>query len=367
MKIVFIVYHDLKIEARSKETLDALKMIGDVSLVSFAKPSDTENIDIHMSIYSKYLPGIRYLLFLFKARKVIAMKKPEMVVLHDCSPLIPYVKKYHPETTIVYDQSEIYIDRKPQTIKKKILQMIDTKYDKYIRDSHITISANEERAKIMKDYYKLNHSPIVFDNMHRIEDTFNSEICKRKYDQFFDSTCFNVVYAGGIQERRKTYDLIEAIGELGPNYRLIIAGASPEGLKRFNNIIESRGYNNVWYVGFIPRNEWRYLLTKADVSVVAFAMDIVNNIYCASGKMYESLFEGVPILTSENPPLKRICSDYNVGISNNNFKKGIIELESNYDYYKKNALEFSKSVDYDSRIPNLSNEIYSKHANMKGN
>jgi hypothetical protein len=360
MKILFVVYHDLNIEARSKETLEALKKLGDVSLVTFAIPSNEETVDINVSFYSKFLPGIRYLLFLSKAKRVMRKVKPDMIVLHDCSLLIPYIKNKFPKSIIVYDQSELYIDRKPKSIKGLVLKMIDKIDKKYIKYSDITISANKERAEIMKGYYDLNKQPIVFDNMHRIDDEYNVGELDEKYGKYFKFDSFYIVYAGGIHERRKTYELIRAVGTLGHKYRLIIAGSAPEGLSKFNRVLNENNFENINYVGFIPRSEWKYLLNKANISVVAFAMDVVNNIYCASGKMYESLFEGTPILTSENPPLKRICSEFSVGVSRSSFTEGILELESKFKFFKKNSLNFKNLVDYEGRIERLANEIYAQ-------
>lgn len=357
MKIVFVVYHDLNIEARSQETLEALKMLGEVSVVTFKKIEYDKTVRVHLSNYSRYLPGVRYLLFLLKAITVIKNERPDMVLLHDCSLLILYIKKNHKKTKIVYDQSELYIDRNIKSIKSRLLKRLDNLDEKYIKYADVTISANKERADIMKEHFSLPESPIVFDNIHRIDDEFDVEKCQNKYDKYFAKGCFHIVYAGGIQERRMTYELIDAVGKLGDEYRLVIAGAIPEGLERFHTILREQNYSNIWYVGFIPRSEWRYLLTKAEASFVAFSTDTLNNIYCASGKMYESLFEEVPILTSENPPLKRLCVEERVGVSNNNYIEGLITLKNNYSYYKKNTRKYIEKVDYDGRIESLYKEI----------
>ena len=62
----------------------------------------------------------------------------------------------------------------------------------------------------------------------------------------------------------------------------------------------------------------------------------LNTKYCASGKIYEYLYEGLPILAYKNIPLKRFIEKYKIGVSGDNFNELINELESNYDKYKKN-------------------------------
>jgi hypothetical protein len=125
-------------------------------------------------------------------------------------------------------------------------------------------------------------------------------------------------------------------------------------------MLKENEFSNVFYVGFIPRNEFRYMLNKANVSVSIFAQDTVNNINCASGKLFESLFEGTPILTSENPPLKRICNEYKVGVSTNNFREGILELEKNYEYYCRNVEVYTENIDVDDRIDSLVKKLRKK-------
>jgi glycosyltransferase involved in cell wall biosynthesis len=135
------------------------------------------------------------------------------------------------------------------------------------------------------------------------------------------------------------------------NYRLIIVGQSnKKENKKFNSMIKNRNFENIFYLGFIPRNEWRYLLNQAKISVSAFAKNSVNNKYCASGKLYESLFEGTPVLTSDNPPLKRLCNNYNIGISTVDFTKGILELEKKYDFYCNNVKLFIKNLIVEERL-----------------
>ena len=39
-----------------------------------------------------------------------------------------------------------------------------------------------------------------------------------------------------------------------------------------------------------------------------------NNIYCASNKVFEYLQAGIPVVSTDQPPLRRLVEDYNIGI-----------------------------------------------------
>lgn len=232
---------------------------------------------------------------------------------------------------------------------------------KYLKFADVVIAANIERAKIMKEYFQLNEMPIIFDNIHKIDDEYDTFECNKKYNYLFNDDAFYIVYAGGISKKRMTFELIEAVGSLGNDYRLIILGnVSPKDKNEYDLMIKRNKFSNISYLGFLPRNEWRYILSRSHISVSAFAQDTVNNINCASGKLYESLFEGKPILTSTNPPLKRLCNDYKIGVSTDNFLEGILELEKNYDEYCKNVETYISTLNYEERIDALAERLKEK-------
>ena len=363
MKVMFIVYHDIRTEARSQEILEvAKKLSDDVILVSYSIPFDTDNLKMVLTGNGRR----KYFSFIRTAIKSIKQENPDVVILHDnyTSVILRWMKRCKKSIYIIYDSSELYIDVKPKSFKARIAKFMNYFEKKYLKYANIVIAANIERAQIMKDYFNLKEIPIVFDNIHRIDYKYNYDYLNEKYCEYFEGDKFNVLYAGGIAKSRMTFELVEAIGKLGSDYQLIICGtANPIDKKEFDTFIKDNGFNNIYYIGLIPRNELKYMLKRAHISVSAFAQDTVNNINCASGKLYESLFEGTPILTSENPPLKRICNDYHVGVSSENFTEGILELKNNYESYCKNVNLYIETLNYDNRVDLLVHKIKNRLPN----
>lgn len=357
MKIVFVVYHDLLTEARSQDTLKALESIGEVTVISQKElPSWSRSKNIIVP-YENKKKGFRYARFLKAAQKTIIEEKPQMVFLHDAINMISFVKTHCPDSKIVCDQSELMVDRKNTNIRMVILNVIDWYYKKQLKKANLVICANEERAIITQFYYKLNKKPYVFENIHRIDDEYKKEELDRKYARYLTDQCKLIVYGGGVSKARKTYELVRAAATK-EDVHLIVAGASPEGVSEFNQLVEElKASERITYIGFVPRSEWRYLLSIADISFVAFERNCWNNIYCASGKAFESLFEGTPILCSNNPPLERICREKHVGVANDNYSEGIDALLQDIGTFKKDALAFAQTLDYESRIRDLTKEI----------
>ena len=81
----------------------------------------------------------------------------------------------------------------------------------------------------------------------------------------------------------------------------------------------------------------------------------LNNKYCASGKLYEFLYEGIPVVTTTNPPLKGLCKRYGIGIADDDYFNGINAVLDNYTQYKNAVKRFINTntvEDNDNRIVN---------------
>ena len=355
MKTLFIAYHDVDSEARSQETCKLLEMYGDVVCVSYCKYNNPNIKSIYNKNNTKSI-----LRFLINAKKTIDSVKPELVVLHDNYPMIyaRYIKKNLKNCKIIYDASELYLtDEKTYGfigLKKRIARLFLSIVKNNIHYVDVVLTANEERAKIMQEYYNLEKMPIVFDNIHRIDSSYDEERCLEKYYNIINDKR-TILYAGGIAEKRLTYKIALQIGKLeSENVQLIIVGAKEKGgEEKLKILLERNNIHNVYYLGFVKREELKYLMEKSLVTISAFELDTINNINCASGKVYEGLFLGKPLLAGTNPPLKRLCEKYQIGISTEEFDIACMKILNNYSYYKENVKKFIDTIDYDHRLNNL--------------
>ena len=367
MKTLLIVYHDLYYEVRSEELLKLLKLYGEVVLVSYANYNDAK---VKCICNPKGEKGI--LTFLRNSLHAIKVEKPDMILLHDDYPmiLVPYIKHHLPESIIIHDSSELRLinEKKDGSGIKSVVAKYFRYFEKwYTKKVDVVIAANDERAEIMKEYCDLKRKPIVYGNIHKIECEYDADECEKKFEGYFDDSSFVALYAGGIAEKRLTYTMVRQIGALSENYKLLIVGSVENGGEaKLEHIISNNNIKNVFYLGFVTRAELKYLFEKSHVSISAFAFDTVNNINCASGKAYEGLFLGKPLLAGINPPLKRMCEVYGIGESTEDFAAGLQKLEERYDDYIRNVEEYIKKIDFDNRIANLKIEIDNVLHNKSG-
>lgn len=69
----------------------------------------------------------------------------------------------------------------------------------------------------------------------------------------------------------------------------------------------------------------------------------LNNLYCSSGKVYEYVYEGIPVAASDNPPLKHLIDRYRIGACGQDIAEAIEEVKARYGEYKDNVAKFVKS------------------------
>lgn len=356
MNIVFCYYENIEFDARAQDTLECTSMMGNVFFVSFSesnlKRNNIENVTIKKRDYFD---------FLCTCKKTIKSKNPQIVFLHDnyCARLIPYIKKNNSNCIIIYDMSEIYIGEHKKDkygfVSKYLLEYAEYKY---LRNADIVLAACEERAYIAKGYYGLHELPIVFDNIHRIDETYVATELDRKYGLLFSNETFKTIYAGGLSSGdRDVAGLIKAHERLGTDYELFIAGINKEDPAILALVEKNK--KNVHYLGKLKRSELKYIYDHCDLNVSLFDLNSVNTIFCASGKIYEGLFEGLPVLLSPNPPHVRIVRDYGIGriAYQGDYATEIIKIKKDYNIYAENVKSFVEQINYEDRIDLLKNRI----------
>ena len=365
MKAVFALYHDMEFQSRPQECIAALQLLGvdEIVLVTIA-PWAGRPAGVRV-VLSKHEGALRYLHFYRKAIETIRAERPDLVLLHDdfTAPILRWLVKHRYAGKILFDESELYIDekRKIKGLKDLGFRFLPYCERKYLKRVDALMAANRERAEIMVGLYGLSMTPIVLENMRPLQTTPDAAACAKKYDALFRPDALNVLYGGGVRRQRRTLELAQAVRDLGPDFNLIVAGkGDPADVWALEEMAAAA--HNIHYVGQVPRADWKYLLTRADVCVSIYAQDTPNNKFCASGRFYEGLLEGVPALATTNPPLLRACEEHGFGVADEDLKAGLMKLRANYAFYRDNARRFAASCPYGERIPRLAREIEARLA-----
>ncbi len=361
MESILITYKNISRSMRNIELLEAVEDVSGSNLV--ISPWDLPG-DSKSTLLKSKQGYFKYFSFILTAMSAIRKYKPRWVVLNNnqTAILIKCIKRFFPNIIIIYDSAELYINVKAKSLKEKLSFFMRYYEKKYLKHVDLVFAANLERAKIMQDYFSLNKLPYVFDNIHPIKDAIVPEHVSDNIKDQFRTDKFTIIYSGGISKQRQTMSIVKAVSQLDDSYKLIIVGSiENREYDRFHEFMKSYQGSNIVYLGFVSLSELRYLYSMSDVSISVYGMDTLNNKYCASGKVYESLFELTPIVTSENPPLQNLCKKFGVGVSSSDISAALQQVRSDYSFYKSNTIKFvsnfSKKARYDDLINQISDTI----------
>lgn len=248
---------------------------------------------------------------------------------------------------IVVDLRELYIINEVKSIIGKlgcISEYIIVKH------ANVIICANKYRAEIMKNYYELKTYPLIFDNVRSLK--YSGKYTKKQLDEkfghYFSNNTIKVISTSGCNISRTNERLVRAMVDLGVKYELfLVGGGDKRDIHLIKKIIKEYKLNNVHLLGKLDQDELKYFIRKCHIGIVNYSKDDMNNKYCASGKIYEFLFEGKPVVTTENIPLVELCKNYQIGVSNDNYAEGIMEVTQNYDFYVKNVNKYIAAINVD--------------------
>lgn len=330
MKLLFLTGSNTKFDGRTRELINVAESIGDTYIISNHK----------LKSYAKFLIDAILMGMKQKNTDIIFADNRKASI-----PALILVSIIKPKL-LIYDARELYFAHESETLASKIGCFFEKKI---IEKADIVICANEERKEIMDEHYTLKHPVIVFDNFRSLKYTSDdiSNIVD-KYKNLFEDNKFTIISTSGCEIGRGTLDMIKAVSELDFESQLLLVGCRDDKERDIvGRIIESEGYDNIIMIPRVGIDELKYLISKSSVGIAMYHQKNLNNKYCSSGKIYEYVYEGVPVATSDNPPLKNFIERHNVGVADSNIKDAIISVYKQYEHFKSqsNALRNASIVE----------------------
>ena len=351
MKLLLISYGDVEYNSRLRRLISVFSRIGELHTFTRGKELLTEyGKTCNASYLSFVVSAMNY------ARKLDSV---DLLILDNRRATIPGLlikTQKHPAYT-VQDCRELYLFDEVRYFTGKVGCIFEKGM---ARKADIIICANNERAEIMKNRFSLTKRPLVYENIRRLEYTTNEEkkLARQKLAPFLKEDEIRIISLSACSINRTDDVLVKNLQRVQKKCRLFLAGDSkPSDEKVIKNLIVPDLRNKITILGQLNRSELKYLVSHCHIGIVNYGQYDTNNKYCASGKLYEYLYEGIPVVTTTNLPLKRICDEEKIGVADNQFADGIDEVLSHYETYKENVRNYTERVTIADNDNRLINEI----------
>ena len=362
MNIAILSYGVVGHDGRLKELIKSCELIGKTYVIAIAVDEENRsNETIKLESRDKRFSFLNYFKFIIHSINIMKKIKPlDILVVDDfTSSVVGFIINFifNPKF-LIQDSRELYIDKKMPGLGNVFLKFEQMLFER----SDLIVCANQQRSVIMKEKLKLKEYPYVFENIRILDGHYNENVLNEKYMSFNNSR-IKIISTGGCSIARGTKNLVLAMKKL-PDYDLYIIGKGRnEDYNEIMSTINSEQLLNVHILERIPLNELLYLVRSCDIGIVEYHKNDMNNLYCASGKVYEYMNEGLPVVTTENIPLIELCNSYRIGVADDTFIRGINEVAKNLDFYKKNVDKFMLEISVEKNNDNLARKIRNVYEN----
>lgn len=216
------------------------------------------------------------------------------------------------------------------------------------------------RSYITQIWYNLPKKPVVMPNKPYFEPlAYDEPAFLEKYHEFVEIFKKKkvILYQGHVSYTRDISTIIRAVKELGNDFQVVLMGKDYGIVSEYKKIDP-----NIIYIPFIPAPDYLVLTRMAYMGILVYTPDLLNTIFCAPNKIFEYTKYGLPVFGNDIPGLRYPISLYRMGavadfIDINRVKEAILNIDKNYEEYKKNCLAYYDSVDNKETIRKVIEEI----------
>lgn len=344
--ILFITHQSPDADGRTSLLISVLRQIGEVHVFCPEKESSNKN------------GNVNYYFSFRETEQLIKKYKTSILFIDNRLACIEglYLKMRYPDLFVIQDSRELYSLDLNHSFRSNVGTLLERVLQK---QSDVVICANSFRADYLYKHLRLKNKPLVYENVRKLEkDNDNDEFYSNKYSWLVEKRLPIILSTSGCDISRTNDELVREFKAIDENYVLVfVGGQSEKDLRIIQRLIKLNNINNVFILGRVSPSELQYLVSISTIGIVNYGQFDLNNIYCASGKLYEFIFEKIPVVATSNPPLKALCEEYKVGFSSDSYLKGIREVTKYYQQYVESITHFIETDWIAINNDNLSNGI----------
>ncbi|QFT48738.1 hypothetical protein FIU97_19280 (plasmid) [Roseivivax sp. THAF40] len=258
----------------------------------------------------------------------------------------------------------------PKKQRSKSILSIFELYDQYpiyrfllelaCSKSHAVIVPEETRADILEVWLNLKSRPIVIPNK-----PYPNENITINTPRFPGSTITElkscgqemVLYQGWISSTRNLRSLADAVSKSNDHF-LVLMGQDIDGeveiIRKIND--------SVIHIPFISPPDHLEVTRMADVGIISYKKDRLNNLFCAPNKTWEYSKYGIPILSENLPSMRYQLKNMKFGTTCDmsdaqSIISGLEEIKHNKSKFAEAGKKFYDSVDLKNMIQAMLSSI----------
>jgi glycosyltransferase involved in cell wall biosynthesis len=283
----------------------------------------------------------------------LMIQRKDVLVSNDLDTLLPnFIISKLFRKKLVYDSHELFTEV-PELVSRPKVQNIWLNIEKAIFPKlKNVITVNQSIADIYHDKYQVEMN--VVRNISQKRTIVKS---KTRIDLGIPDGKFIVLMQGAwINVDRGGEELLEAFRNLGDQFYLVYAGGGDviELLKEKTK--EYKLGDKVKFFPKMPFSELCQITQNCDLGISLDKNTNLNYRYSLPNKVFDYIHSGIPILCSDLIEIKRVVSDYNVGVvvkdvNSDLIADAIMHTASNtgeYQNMKLNTIKASEELNWEN-------------------
>jgi glycosyltransferase involved in cell wall biosynthesis len=317
VKVLAGVFNPIAYDGRVQRAAEALAEQCEVTVVCPAGPELPRSVPLTVVPVPLSGGGFPkdYARFVRTIISTARTQRPDLIHAHDYFMALPgLIASRITGARLVYDAHELIVPERgvPRTLVLRVFSFME---GVTVPRSDLVVAANLERAERMAEHYSMPALPLVIRNIPPMPPPAapTSRVDSLLHPRRRSSADFLLVYQGHLKLRRGLGRVLEALVVLPESFRLIIVGGGPDQQLLLQRIGSMGLADRVDHLGRVPRTALPVILTQCDAGVLTYSYDTLNDRLCAPNKVYEYAQAGLPILATDQPPLRRIFESYDMG------------------------------------------------------
>ncbi len=313
LKILIILYGNIDFDGRVKRMIEIGQSLGQVYLLDATEVSqEMESSYQHSRVQLNPAWGKvrRHLIFWWQTIVMARRSNPDIVFAEDFFATMPgWLAAKICSAKLVYDAHELIVPEPgtPISLRNKVWYILE----RFVAPrADLVIAANIERAEIMAEHYRFKRPPTYMRNIpsQREVTSLQREVALNTYPQLRKQNKKEriLLYQGDVSLARGLSRFVEVLDHLPENYRLIIAGEGAD----LDCLTKQAGHHTQTgrfvALGRVPNTMLPAVTVHGDIGIVTYPRRGLNNIYCAPNKVFEYAQAGLPVITSDQPPLRTL-------------------------------------------------------------